>query len=195
MFFLPSSFGAFSSVDFRKVIQKYVQNSGVKMNFEKKTYLHLLKKTKVSRGEILISKGSIVLKIEDSLKTRVLSDRNHLWYITSPLGEQKQIVKVDLKDVASKNKVFLSFLFYPDLFFQNFHFVSTRRKGRTWVLEFKPVSSDSDIKSFAVKVDGRLILKAWLKWKSLGNKAEYTFFHIRFNQEISPDNFQVNEKI
>ena len=191
--FLPL-FGGSSSVDFKKIIQKYVQSTGVKMNFEKKTFLKLLNKIKISKGEILISKGSIVLKVEDYLKTRILSDRNHLWYITSPPRERKQIVKINLKNVADKDKAFLSFLFYPELFFQVFQFVSSRPKGRTWILDFKPVNDDSDIQSFSVKVDGKLILKAWLKWKSLGNEEEYTFSNIRFNQKILPENFQINER-
>lgn len=161
------------------------------MDFEKKTYLKLLKKTKVSKGEILMSKGSLALKMEDNLKTRIISDRNYLWYITSPPGEQEQTVKIDLGEMAGKNKVFLSLLFSPELLFQQFHFVSSRPKGRTWILDFKPVKTDSEIQSFSVKVDGRLILKAWIKWKNLGNEEEYTFSNIRFNQKISSENFQI----
>ena len=182
---------AASSVNFKQIIQRYVQNSGVKMNFKKSTYLKLLKKTKVSKGEILMSRGSIALKVEDNLKTRIISDRNYLWYITSPSGEQKQTVKIDLKNIAGKNKAFLSLLFSPELLFQEFHFVSSRPKGRTWILDFKPVKNDSEIQSFSVKVDGRLILKAWLKWKNLGNEEEYTFFNIRFNQKITSENFRI----
>lgn len=161
------------------------------MNFEKKTYLKLLKKTKVSKGEILMSKGSIALKMEDNLKTSIVSDRNYLWYMTSPPGEQKQTVKIDLRKVTGKNKMFLSLLFSPELLFQQFRFFSSRPKGRTWILDFKPVENDSEIQSFSVKVDGRLILKAWIKWKNLGNEEEYTFSNIRFNQKMAPENFQI----
>ncbi len=163
------------------------------MNFEKKVYLKLLKKTKFSSGEFFLSKGRIVLKVKDALNTRILFDKNQLWYITSPPKEKEQIVRRDIKN-SDQNKLLLSFLFRPDFLFQEFRFVSARSKGRTWILDFEPVRKGSEIKSFSVKVDGKLILKIGIKWDSLGNEEEYTFSDIRFNQNIPARYFQVKGK-
>ena len=188
--FLFSADGvSISSPDFKKIVHKYTQNKGVRMNFEKQIYLKLLQKTKKSKGEILMSKGSFVLKVADLLNTRILFDGNHLWYIVSPSGAKEQIEQINL-NTAEQNKHLLSFLFSSDMFFQKFRFVSSRSKGRTWVLDFEPVKS-SDIKSFSVKVDGGLILKIWLEWKNSENTEEYTFSNIRFNQNISTRQFQM----
>ena len=182
---------ASSAEDLKKIIQKYIQNSGVKMNFKKNTHLKILKKIKKSQGQIFMSKGSIALKVKDSLNTRIVSDKKYLWYITAPHGKKKQTVKIDLKNVAGGEKVFLSFLFSSKLLFQKFRFISSRPKGRTWILDFKPIEDSSEIHSFSVKIDGNLILKAWLKWKNLGNEEEYTFSDIRFNQKVLADHFQI----
>ena len=183
---------AFSTADFRQIVRNYAQNSGVKMNFQKETYLKLLQKTKTSTGHIMLSKGSMLLNFSDALKTRILFDRNYLWYMTAAEGEKRKIIKIDLK-TSSKGKTLLSFLFYPDLLFKEFRFVSSRTKGRTWILNFEPADSGSEIESFSIKVDGKLILKTWFKWKNPANEEIYTFSNIRFNQTISKKNFQINE--
>lgn len=188
-FLFSADGGTLLNPDLKKIVHKYMQNKGVRMNFKKTTYLKLLKKTKKSAGEVLMSKGSFVLKVADSLNTQILFDGNHLWYIISPPDAKKQIEQINL-NTAEQNKHLLSILFSSDLFFQNFRFISSRSKGRTWILDFEPVKS-SDIKSFSVKVDGGLILKVWLEWKVSENKEEYTFSNIRFNQNISPARFQM----
>ncbi|MCY4322042.1 MAG: outer membrane lipoprotein carrier protein LolA [Bdellovibrionaceae bacterium] len=182
-----------SFLDFKNLIQGYAKNSGVRMDFEKKTYLKLLHKTKTSKGEIFLSKGSILLKIEDPLKTKIIFDGKHLWYITSPAGEKKQVLEWDIQ-TSLKNKSLLSFLFHPHLLFQNFRVVHSRPKGRTWIFQFEPIHNNSEIQSFSVKVDGKRILTAWIKWKNLGNEEKYTFSNIQFNQKIPLKYFQVSKK-
>ena len=181
-FISPSAF-SFSSDDLKKAIHKYTQNKGVKMGFKKKTYLKLLKKTKKSTGEILISKGHFVLKVRDHLNTQILFDGKALWHISFPAGAKKQVEKVSFS--KNQKKYSLSLLFSPDLLFQHFRFISSRPKGRTWILHFKPVQKSAEISSFSVKMDGNLILGVWLKWKNSENEEEYTFSNIRFNQDIS----------
>ena len=181
-----------SSPDFKSLVQGYAENSGVKMRFEKKTYLKLLHKTKISKGEVFLSKGSILLKMADPLKTKIIFNGKHLWYITSPSGEKKQVLKWDAK-TSSKTKVPLSFLFRPDSLFHNIRFVLSRPKGRTWILNFEPLHNSSEIQSFSVKVDGKIILAAEIKWKNLGNEEEYTFSNIQFNQNIPLEYFQVDK--
>ena len=182
--------GVTSSFDFKKVIHKYTQNSGVWMKFEKKTYLKLLKKTKKSKGEIFLSGNSMLLKVEDALNTQILFDRNHLWYITEPKGSKKQVLKMNFTEKGNNNTM-LSFLFNPNSFFKEFQFISSQPKGRAMVLEFEPIDKNSKTQSLSLKVEGTLILQAWLKWKNLGNIEEYTFSDIRFNQNFSPDLFKV----
>ena len=190
--FAVSAF-SMSSFDFKILVQRYAENSGVKMHFKKRTYLKLLDKTKISFGEIFLSKGAFNLKVKDALKTQFVFDGKHLWYITSPREEQKQIVKLDTK-TSHKSKLLFSFLFRPDLLFQNFRFISSRQKGRTWILSFEPVNIKSEIQSFSVKVDGKRILQVWIKWKNLGNEEEYTFSNIQFNQNIPSRFFHISKK-
>ena len=191
IFLFSSPLPAFSSVGVKKIMERYTKNSGVKMKFKKNTYLNLLKKTKTSSGKIFLSNGSVFLKVEDVLNTRILFDGTRLWYITSPEGEGKQIIPVKLNK-AQGNKPLLSALFHYDLFFRSFSFIGSRLKGRTQIWNFKPKRDDSDIHSFSVKVEGNLVLKIWLQWKNTGNKEEYTFFNIRFNQNIPPKYFKVH---
>ena len=193
LFLFSISAFPFSLKDFEKILQKYSQNSGVKMSFKKETNLELLKKKKVSEGEIFLSKGRVLLKIKDHLNTQILFDGNHLWYIRLPIEEKKQIVKVNLK-TKGKNNMLISFLFKSDLFFQNFRFISSRFKGRSRILSFEPKNPDSEIQFFSVKVEGKLILAAWLRWKNLGNEEKYRFFNIRFNQNIPISYFQIDTK-
>ena len=190
--FTVSAF-SISSSDFKILVQRYAENSGVKMHFKKRTYLKLLGKTKISFGEIFLSKGAFNLKVKDALKTQFVFDGKHLWYITSPREEQKQIVKLDTK-TSHKNKLLFSFLFRPDLLFQNFHFISSRQKGRTWILSFEPINIKSEIQSFSVKVDGKRILQVWIKWKNLGNEEEYIFSNIQFNQNIPSRFFHISKR-
>ena len=190
IFFLLPLYGVASSADFKKVVHRYTQNSGVRMKFEKKTYLKLLKKTKKSKGEIFLSGNSMLLKVEDALNTQILFDRNNLWYITEPKGSKKQVLKMDFSNKENNNTM-LSFLFDPDSFFKEFQFISSQSKGRALILEFEPVDKNSQTQSLSVKVEGTLILQAWLKWKNLGNIEEYTFSDIRFNQKFSPNLFKV----
>ena len=89
------------------------------------------------------------------------------------------------------NNTMLSFLFNPNSFFKEFQFISSQPKGRAMILEFEPIDKNSKAQSLSVKVEGTLILQAWLKWKNLGNIEEYTFSDIRFNQNFSPDLFKV----
>lgn len=161
------------------------------MHFKKKTYLKLLKKTKKSTGEILISKGAFVLQVKDHLNTQILFDRKNLWHIVSPVGEKKQISQIHLKQ-AEQNRQMLSILFLPETLFQTFRFVSSRVKGRTWILNFRPIDKHSEVKNLSIKVDGNLILKALLKWKNSGNEEEYVFSNIRFNQSFSNQLFQIS---
>ena len=180
--FAGSSLPEKPRVQFKGIVQKYAKNSGVKMNFKKKTYLSLLGKTKQSAGTLFLSKGTFILKGDDTLKTKLFFDGKDLWHTTHPPGEKKQTIKVDLKS-TQKNP--LSFLFQPDLFFQKFKFISAHPKGRTWVLNFEPVNPQWEIKSFEVKIEGKRILQVKLKWKDPENKEEYSFSHIRFNQQAS----------
>ncbi|MDE0119420.1 MAG: outer membrane lipoprotein carrier protein LolA [Bdellovibrionales bacterium] len=189
--FSTASF-SLSFPDFKSLIQGYVKNSGVKMRFEKKTYLKLLHKTKTTEGEVFLSKGSVLLKMADPLKTKIIFNGKRLWYITSPLGEKRQILEWDAQ-TSPKSRGLLSFLFRPDLLFQNFRLVLSRPKGRTWILSFEPVHNHSEVQSFSVKVDGTRILTAWIKWKNLGNEEKYTFSNIQFNQNIPLEYFQVNQ--
>lgn len=191
-FFLLPLYGTASSVDFKKIVHKYTQNSGVRMKFEKKTYLKLLKKIKKSKGEILLSGTSMLLKVEDTLNTQILFDRNNLWYITEPVGRKRQVLKMDLSK-KGKNNTMLSFLFNPESFFKEFQFISSQPKGRAVILEFEPIDKNSETQSLSVKIERTLILQAWLKWKNLGNIEEYTFSDIRFNQNFSPDLFKVTQ--
>ena len=147
----------------------------------------------MSEGEIFLSKGRILLEVNDHLNTRILFDGNGLWYIRSPKKKEKQIVKMNL-ETAYGNKVFISFLFEPNLFFQSFRFVSSRFKGRSQILNFETIDADSEIQSFSAKVEGKLILTAWLKWKNLGNEEEYSFSNIRFNQDIPDHYFRVDSQ-
>ena len=181
---------ATSSFDFKKVIYKYTQNSGVRMKFEKNTYLKLLKKTRKSQGEIFLSGNSMLLKVEDALNTQILFDRNNLWYITEPKGGKRQVLKMDFRKKENSNTM-LSFLFDPHSFFKEFQFISSQSKGRALILKFEPVDKNSQTQSLSVKVEGTLILQAWLKWKNLGNIEEYTFSNIRFNQKFSPNLFKI----
>ena len=190
LLFLFPLCGSAASLDFQKVIRKYTQNSGVKMKFEKRTHLKLLKKTKKSTGEIFLSGNSMLLKVKDALNTQILFNKNNLWYITQPKGRKKQVLKVDLHKEGKSNTM-LSFLFNPDSFFKEFQFVSSQPKGRALILEFKPVKKGSKTQSLSVKVEGALILQAWLEWKNLGDIEEYIFSDIRFNQRLSPNLFQV----
>ena len=163
------------------------------MSFEKETALALLKKVRLSRGRVFLSGRRIALEIEDSLNTRIVFDGKSLWYIVSPPGEKKQMVRMK-EGADSQNRALLSILFRPDVFFQQFRFLSSRPKGRTWILDFAPANSESEIKSFSVKTDGKRILKLWTLWSSTGNKETYTFSNIRFHQSISPRRFQVKGK-
>ena len=183
-------FNAFASIDLKNIMQRYAQSSGVKMDFKKNTHLKLLKKTKMSKGQIFIKKGSLFLTVEDALHTKILFDGKDIWYITSSEGEQRQAVRIALTK-ASKNKMLLSFLFHPDWLFQKFRFVSSHFKGRAQVVVLEPINKNSDIHSFSVKVEKELILKAWLKRKNPEDEEEYTFSNIRFNQKISPQVFQI----
>lgn len=163
------------------------------MSFEKETHLKLLKKKKVSKGHIYLSKNQILLKIQDHLKTRILFDGSHLWYVQTPPKKKPEIIKVDLT-VNSKSNAFISFLFKSDFFFQHFRFNSSQVKGRSRILHFEPLLEDSDMESFSVKVEGKLILMAWLKWRNLGNEEKYTFSNIQFNQKFPAHLFQIDAK-
>ena len=182
----------FSSPDFKKILKRYSQNSGVKMLFKKKTILKLLNKQKISHGKIFLSSGQILLAVKDHFNTRILFDGNDLWYIRSP--KNQEIVKIKLEETKEEKKP-ISFLFNPDLFFQKFRFISSRFKGRSQILNFEPIDAHSEIQRFSAKVEGKLILMIWLKWKDLGNEEEYSFSHIQFNQDIPAHYFQVSRKI
>ena len=175
----------------KKVIHKYVSNKGVRMNFQRTLELKLLKKTKKTRGKITLSKSSISLQLEDTLKTRIVFSGDNLWYITSPAGQKKKIVKINLKE-KDQDKNFLSLLFNSESLFQKFRFISSRQKGRTWILNFEASQPSVEISSFSVKIDGKLLLKAWLRWREFGDKEEYTFSNIQFNQEIPSNFFHIN---
>ena len=178
---------AFSSADFKKVLQKYAGNSGVRMNFTKITRVSLLNKIKKSKGEIVLSRGAFVLRLSDQFRTRILFDKKDLWYITAPPGEKPQKERI-----STGFKTPLSVLFQPEKLFAQFQFVSSRPKGRTWVLDFVPAEGGpADIRSFSVKVDKDRILTVWIKWKNPDNEEEYRFSHIRFHQEITPSVFAI----
>ena len=67
------------------------------------------------------------------------------------------------------------------------------QRGRAHIMDFKPITN-SDIKGMSIKVENQLILKAWVKWKSLNNEEEYEFSDIRFNQSIPLKQFRWNDK-
>ena len=138
---------------FKEIVQKYAQNSGVKMNFNKKTSLTLLGKTKkIYRELFFYPKGTFILKGKDTLKTKLVFDGKELWHTTHPPGEKKQNYKSRSQIYPKKS---LSFLFQPDLFFQKFKFISSHQKGRTWILNFQPLDPEWEIKSFWVKIEGK----------------------------------------
>ena len=180
--------GAFSLKNFKNIIQRYKLSSGVTMNFDKETTLALLKKTKLSKGFVFLSGAKVALEVKDSLNTRILFDGKSLWYTAFPPGGKKQVMKISDKE-KGWNKALLSLLFRPEVFFQEFRFVSSRPKGRTWLLDFEPKTS-AEIKTFSLKVDGTRLLKLWILWRSTGNKEVYTFSNIRFNQKISARRFK-----
>ncbi len=159
------------------------------MHFDKETSLKLLKKTKLSKGFIFLSGARLSLEVKDSLNTRILFDGKSLWYIVMPPGGKKQVMKINEKE-HGWNKALLSLLFRPDVFFQKFRFVSSRPKGRTWLLDFEP-KEGSEIKTFSLKVDGKRLLKLWILWRLTGNKEVYTFSNIRFNQQIPARRFKL----
>jgi len=182
---------ALSSSQFKSIIHKYSTNPGVKMDMVKETYLKLLNKKKVSRGEIFLKNGFILLRMEDTVNTQVIFDKKNLWQIQSPDGEKKQVTKINL-DPSHQDTILLSVLFYPDLFFKTFIFFKDRSKGRSKILTFKPIDKASNIQSVSLKIEEDVILTLWLNWKNPENKETYIFSNIRFNQNIPSKYFKTS---
>ena len=176
---------------FQKIIQKYKNSSGVTMNFKKNTHLKFLKKNRYSTGKIFLSQGLMKLDIEDSMNTRLIFDKNNLWYQTSTPEGKIKTAKIDLKKEI-QNKAIISLLFNPDLFFQVFRFVSSRSKGRTTILEFLPIQKQQNISRLSIKIESDRILQLELEWEDLGTVEEYTFSDIRMNQKIPEKTFKVD---
>ena len=181
----------FSLEEFTSIVQEYHNNSGIKMNFQKKVHLKLLKKNKTSKGTITLSKGRFILKIEDKRKSTIIFNGKNLLYITDPPDEEKrQVLQMDPK-TGDPSSVFLSFLFTPKNFVKKVKLVSSLPKGRTWILKFEILNPESQIDFFSVKTDGVLILQAMIKRKNKLSTQEYIFSNIRRNQNIPPSAFQI----
>ena len=177
---------------FQEIIQKYKNSSGVIMNFQKKTHLKILQKTRKSSGKIFLSQGLMKLEIKDSMNTEIIFDKTHLWYKTSTPDGKIKTVKIDFKNKV-KNKAIVSFLFNPDLFFQVFRFVSSRSKGRATIFEFLPIQKTENISRFSIKIEGDRILLVQVEWKDLNTLEEYTFSDIRMNQKIPAKAFKAHK--
>ena len=172
-----------TSALFSEIITKYNSSSGVTMNFQKKTYLKLLQKHRFSTGKIFLSKGQVCVEVTDSMNTRLIFNKHHLWHqVSKPSGEIKTL-KINLKKEV-KNQAIISFLFNPDKFFQMFQFTSNRQKGRAFIFDFRPSDELKNINHLSVKIENRRLLQLRLEWKDTGNWEEYKFSDIRMNQKI-----------
>ena len=173
--------------DFSKVIDSYRSNSGIIMNFKKKTWIALLKKHRLSKGRVFLSKTRVFMEADHS--AQVIYSGKDFWYIMDS-GQEKKAVKINLNQrVQSAGLV--SFLFSPNKFFKIFQFVSAEVKGRTKIFHFKPIDSKDRMSGLLVKVEDDQILQVTLNWKDKGGKEEYTFFNIRRNQKIPDRQFQI----
>lgn len=172
------------------IIQYYSNGMGIIMRFKKTTELKLLTKTRVSTGQIFLSKTAMALKLEDKLNTRIVLNNHTIWYITC-LGNKPQVTQWNFK--GDKSAVLILSLFQKNRFSEVFRFVSSYPKGRTYIRQFKPVGKAEDIQSLSVKTEGYMILTASIEWKN-GNSEQYQFSDIRRNQNISDKHFQIKDK-
>ena len=177
---------------FQKIIHKYKTNSGVTMNFEKKTHLKFLQKIRTSNGKIFLSQGLMKLEIQDAMNTQLFFNKTQLWYQTVTPEKKIKTIKINIK-TEDKNKAVISFLFNPDLFFQVFQFESASSKGRTTVFEFLPIQSTEHIRRLAIKIESDRILLVQVEWRELDTLEEYIFSDIRMNQKIPIKIFKVHK--
>ncbi len=190
------SAGAKETVDTSKtprmtdIIQYYSDGMGIIMRFKKTTRLKLLTKTRISTGQIFLSKKAMALKLEDKLNTRMVLNNHTIWYIMC-LSGKPQVTQWSFKD--DKSAVLILALFQKNRFSEVFRFVSSHPKGRTYIRQFKPIGNAEDIQSLSVKTEGYMILTASIEWKN-GNSEQYQFSDIRRNQNISDKHFQINDK-
>lgn len=171
------------------VLKQYENKPTVTMNFEKKSFLKLLKKKYTSSGRVFLSSHQMVV-LMDGENTKVVIDKkkNILWYVKNPSSQvHRQSFKTGNGDLN-----ILPLVFSPQAFLKTFRLVSTRSKGRSAIWEFAPKNpGTSRIKTLFLKMENKLILKVRIQWKELGNEEEYEFSDIRFNQKVDSKYFQI----
>ena len=144
------------------IIQHYSDGMDIIMSFKKTTKLKLLIKTRVSTGQIFLSKKAMALKLEDKLNTRLVLNDRTIWYITC-LDNKPQVTQWNFK--YDRSAVLILSLFQKNRFSEVFRFISSYSKGRTYIRQFKPIGKVEDIRSLSVKTEGYMILTASIEWK------------------------------
>ena len=166
----------------------------VKMHVKKTMNLALLKKNKVSEGELLLDSGKMRLELDGQEKTLVVVTGSNAWVVSYPPAEFKdaprQVIKANLKS-KSKQKLGLAALLTGSGLTQIFKIVSARTAEQSVIYNLAPRKESSDFKRVEIQIDpGTKLITKMSYWDDLDNQSDYEFTSVKQNMKFSGDKFK-----
>lgn len=191
----------------KKIVSKYQNASGIEASVTKEVVLALLDETRVSEGNINLSKGKLRLEIKKPDPSLMVVDGKYIWVETptpKELGGRPQVLKMATKNLAGESKAPVAALLGQSKAWDQFQVKSQKQDKQilTVVLQPKTAKATGDVVSMIIVVDVKQELINELSYKDdIDNSTKYIFSKTVFNKNgedlkfkyVPPKNSEITE--